>query len=102
MLTSYNQIKQEMLDEYDNLTEDAVHEIADSNCPIYYSEIIAEWQQLPSEYSDTWRDHGHEVTPETTITNLMAIDLYYYYLELANKAFAEISVEREDLELEEA
>lgn len=94
-LTTYNEIKQELLNEYEHATEDTCHEIADSNTPVYYSDIISEWQALPSEYSDTWREHGHETTPETTITQLMAVDLYYYYHELAYRAYQEIQDEKE-------
>jgi hypothetical protein len=97
-LKSYNEIKENMrLDwSYNNVDGDNLTEFADSLTPVYYSEIIGEWSGLPMEKSDTWREHGHEITIESTIINLMAIDLFYYYLELVNKAFDEIKSEEED------
>jgi len=97
-LKNYNEIKADMLLEWDynNLDGDRLEEHADSLTPVYYSDIMEEWRGLSMEQSDTWRDHGHEITPETTITSLMAIDLFYYYLEAVNKAYGEIKAEKEE------
>ncbi len=94
MLTSYEEIKRQLTEDYDreNLTEDVVYEIADNNVPVYYADTIAEWQALPSEYSDTWQGL-QEINGDTTITGLMNVDLYSYYLELTEKAYAEITGE---------
>lgn len=96
-LSTYNEIKQELLTEYEHATEDTCHEIADSNTPVYYSEIISEWQALPSEYSDTWQDYP--ITAMSSITQLMAIDLYNYYHGLAYRAYQEIQDELEEAAL---
>lgn len=93
MLITYEEIKENLLNDYDkeNLTEDVIHEVADNCCPVYYSDIISEWQALPSENSDTWQDYP--ITRDTTITSLMAVDLYEYYYQLADKAYREITEE---------
>jgi hypothetical protein len=100
-LTPYNELKADMLSDWENLDEDSLDEHADSLTPIYYSDIIEQWQGLTMEESDTWREHGHEITLETTITNLMAIDLFYYYLEAVNKAYEELKAEKEEKEEKE-
>lgn len=94
MLTSYEEIKRQLTEDYDreNLTEDVVYEIADNNVPVYYADTIEEWQLLPSEYSNTWQGL-QEINGDTTITSLMNVDLYNYYLELTEKAYAEITGE---------
>ena len=74
--------------------EDMVHELADSFVPVYYNEIIAEWQAMPHKYDNAWQELG--ASAKNTITQLMSIDLYLYYLDLTRKAFDEI-VESEDV-----
>jgi hypothetical protein len=101
-LTPYNQLKADMLSEWDNLDDDRLEEHADSLTPVYYSDIIEQWRGLTMEESDTWREHGHEITPETTITNLMAIDLFYYYSEAVNRAYEELKAEKQEQEDEGA
>lgn len=102
MLTSYTEIKQQLLDEWDTLDPDRLHEYADSNSPVYYSDIMREWAELPSEASDHWQEIGTEITPETTIFSLMSVDLFYYYLDQFERAYQQIREEKEELELEEA
>jgi hypothetical protein len=94
MLTSYEEIKRQITEDYDreNLTEDIVYEVADNNVPVYYADTIEEWQLLPGEHSNTWQGL-QEINEDTTITSLMNVDLYNYYLELAEKAYAEITEE---------
>jgi hypothetical protein len=92
-------IKQQMKDEfkteidkgYITLEEiqDNSGEWVDGYLPIYYNQIVEEWQKMPSEYND--RGHaelglGHEIT----IYNLMSLDLYVYYLDIFNEALAEL------------
>jgi hypothetical protein len=93
-LTTYEEIKRQLTEDYDreNLNEDVVYEIADNNVPVYYADTIEEWQLLPGEYSDTWQGL-QEINGDTTITSLMNVDLYNYYLELTEKAYAEITGE---------
>jgi hypothetical protein len=94
--TTFSEIKTQLLTEWDSLEEDRLSEVADSLTPIYHSEIIQEWQSLSMEESDTWRELGYEITPETTILNLMAIDLYHHYQAQVARAYEEIRSEREE------
>jgi hypothetical protein len=98
MLTTFEDIKQELLTAYDyeTLSEDTANEVADSNCPIYYSDIIKEWTELEGEFCDTWQDYP--ITQMSSITQLMTIDLYNYYYQLAYRAYEEIKTERGELE----
>jgi hypothetical protein len=57
--------------------EDSAHEYADGAVPIYYSDIVDTWQELPDEYSNSF----HEVTDTLPdrIEDLMKVDIYLYY-----------------------
>ena len=97
-LTNYGDIKQAILDEWERIQdnpypEDTLGEIADGYLPVYYNEIISEWQELPMEYTDMW----HDLAPEndSTICGLMTIDLYNYYRELASRAYSELLQDKE-------
>lgn len=57
------------------------HELADSEMPAYYSDIISEWKRLDTQDTDVWHDQA-VITKNTTICDLMQIDLYEYYLNL--------------------
>ena len=94
-LTTLSEMKQEILDNWaqfaDNAyPEDLLTEFADSALPVYYSDIIQEWQHMPSEFNDSWQEIG---VNEIKITNLMSMDLFNYYLHLANTAYSEICAE---------
>lgn len=93
-LTTYEEIKEEILNDWEDITEDDIHQIADGYVPVYYSEIIKEWQELPMEDTDTWRDFG--ISEDTTIFTLMGYDLFNYYYQLADKAFSEIKEEQDN------
>lgn len=98
MLTTYEEIRQQLLDEWQHISdtadmEDIATQYADGVTPIYYSDIISEWQKLPSEYCDEWQQIG--ASADSTITNLMQMDLYLYYLELCRKALDEITEEKQ-------
>ena len=65
--------------------------------PIYYNEIVQEWQEMPSEYNDRGSaELGH--MGETTIYGLMGLDLYLYYTDIFNEAIAELEEELENAE----
>jgi hypothetical protein len=98
MLTSYNEIKEELLEDWEHVTESRLYEYAESNTPVYYSAILKEWQELPSEDTDAWKDYGVAVTAETTIFDLMTADLNIYYQALTERAFEEITKQKEDSE----
>lgn len=100
LLTTYEEIKAELISEWEHLTESRLHEYAESNTPVYYSEIAKEWQALPMEHSDKWQEFGIEFTPDTTIFSLMTTDLHLYYMELVEKAFSEITEEKQKQENE--
>ena len=98
MLTPDNEIRQEILDEWQELEdtaypEDLIAEWADSQIPIYYGEIIEEWRDMPSSFSDTWQEYG--VSPDTTITDLMSLDLGNYYRTKYAEIYEEIKTEKE-------
>ena len=90
-LTTYEEIKEELLNDWDNISEDDIHQIADGYVPVYYGEIISEWQDLPMEHTDTWQDFG--INNDTSIFTLMGYDLFNYYYQLTDKAFSEIKSE---------
>jgi hypothetical protein len=100
LLTTYEEIKAELISEWEHLTESRLHEYAESNTPVYYSQIADEWKALPMEHSDRWQEYGIEFTPDTTIFSLMTTDLHLYYMELVQKAFEEITEEKQEEENE--
>lgn len=100
LLTTYEEIKAELLSEWEHLTESRLHEYAESNTPVYYSDIADEWKALPMEHSDAWKEYGVEFSPDTTIFSLMTTDLHLYYFGLVQKAFAEITEEKQTQEIE--
>ena len=97
-LATYEDIKQELLDDWEHVTESRLHEYAESNTPVYYSAIMREWQELPMEDTDAWKEYGLEITSETTIFSLMSADLNLYYQGLVEKAFEEITEEKVEQE----
>lgn len=61
----------------------------DGYLPIYYNQIVQEWQEMPSEYNDRGAaELGH--MGETTIYGLMSLDLYIYYSELFQEVLNEM------------
>lgn len=100
MLTTYNEIKAQLLNEWEHTTEERLHEVAESLTPVYYSDIAKEWQELPSESTDAWKEYGIEFTPEITIYNLMTTDLHLYYQGEVERAYNEIKTEKEEEEEE--
>jgi hypothetical protein len=99
MLTPDKDIRQEILDDWEQLEdttypEDLIAEWADSQIPIYYGEIIEEWRDMPSSFSDTWQEYG--VSPDTTITDLMSLDLGNYYRTKYTEIYEEIKSEKEE------
>lgn len=81
-LTTHAEIRSEIIDHLEQLREmgdpeDLLHELADSNTPIYYGEIIDQWHAMPSEYNDQWQEMG--MPENASITGLMQLDLCLYY-----------------------
>ena len=97
-LTTYYQIKAEILDNLEQLKEmadptDLLLELADSNTPVYYSAIISEWQEMPYDYDDRWQELGTDGS--ASIMTLMQIDLGIYYEEQFLEVWREIEEETE-------
>ena len=98
-LTTRAQIKAEILDHLEQLKEspypeDLLNELADSNTPIYYSDIISEWQEMPSEFDNGWKMFGFDESFESGgIYSLMGIDLQLYYQQQFLEIWEEVKSE---------
>jgi hypothetical protein len=68
------------------------HEGIDGYLPVYYNEIVRQWQDLPSEYNDRGRAELG-AGDDFTIYSLMSLDLYLYYTDLFNEVIAELEGE---------
>tara|TARA_R110002110_G_scaffold175779_3_gene379531 strand:+ start:950 stop:1261 length:312 start_codon:yes stop_codon:yes gene_type:complete len=95
-MTTRAEIRSEIIDHLEQLkqmphTEELISELADSNTPIYYGEIIDQWHVMPSEYDDRWKElHQAE---DKTITDLMQTDLALYYYEQFLEVWEEVKSE---------
>jgi hypothetical protein len=100
------QIKEQMKDEFKteisggsdlDTIRDNSGEWIDGYLPVYYNQIVEEWQKMPSDYNDRGAQElgmGQEVT----IYNLMSLDLFLYYSDIFNKAIEELEEELENAE----
>ena len=102
MLTTRDEIRTRILDEIDEISKadfviDQLESLADSECPIYYGDIITEWMELPDEDSNQF---GEIMTPNenTTIYDLMSADLWLYYKREFLSVYNEILDEQESEE----
>ena len=109
MYMDNSDIKSDILDNWERLKEsphpeDWLTEMAESACPVYYSDILKDWQEMPSEFNDSWQENGIPTTEKTTIFGLMGWDLYFYYDSEYRRIFAEVrhDKEQESEELENA
>lgn len=98
MLTTFTEIKQEIDNDWHLLADnqyptDLLSEWADSTCPIYNNEIIAEWTEMPSEFDNFWQEYGE--AGNRGIVELMQVDLYNYYQHLYNRAYNELADEKD-------
>ena len=96
-LATHNEIKQTIRDDWaqfaDNpYPEELLNEFADSALPIYYSEIISEWQEMPSEFDNVWAEEGYT---SDSITALMSYDLENYYRHQYHSIYNELAEEME-------
>jgi hypothetical protein len=99
-MSTYPEIKKQLLDEWEHITEDDLPEIADGLVPVYYSGILEEWRDLSMSDTDTWQETLGDLTQETTIFNLMSCDLYNYYMKEVAEAYREIEEEKQEQENE--
>jgi len=96
-------IKQQMKDEFKTeidkgyITLEEIQENSgewvDGYVPVYYNQIVEEWQKMPSEYNDRGQAELGHLEQETTIYNLMSLDLYLYYTDIFNSAISELEDE---------
>jgi hypothetical protein len=89
-LTSEQDIRQIITTDYEKRTFDKMcdlqGEITDSVMPIYYGDIIGEWQAMPNEYDNAGViEYGLPEPEKITVYKLMELDLYHYYSDLVAK-----------------
>lgn len=99
------EIRREIIENWQQLTDtaypsDLLTEWAGSTVPVYYHQIISDWQEMPNEFTDSWEEFG--LPQEVTITGLMSMDLFNYYLNRYTAIYSEIKEEMEESELENA
>jgi hypothetical protein len=97
MNMDYSDIKADLLDNWAHFADmpycqDLITELAESAIPIYYSQIIKDWQEMPNEYTDSWKETT-EATNDSTIYSLMGVDLYNYYQDTYRQVYAELKQE---------
>lgn len=92
MRFTYQEIKKELTDNWQEIADNTdLNQWADGFVPVYNHEIITDWQEMPNEFTDSWKDYG--ASPDNGIIHLMMIDLYAYYLDQTEKAYEEIKAE---------
>lgn len=97
MYFTREEIKRELVSHREEITEDNLPEWADGFVPVYYSDILKDWTEMPSEYADQWKEYGYDTQRnDGGIMNLMQIDLVFYYLQLTQEVWEEIQNEREE------
>lgn len=84
MYFNYSEIYKELTDNWQQIQEaaypeDLITEFSDSATPIYYSDILKDWQEMPAEFNDAWQDQLGGQVGELSIMQLMQIDLFEYY-----------------------
>lgn len=99
-MATYREIKKQLLDEWEHITEDSVYNIADELVPIYHSETLEQWRALSMDETDTWQETFSDFSPDTTIFSLMQIDLFNHYIKEVEEAIAEITKEKQEQENE--
>lgn len=87
-LSEYYKSIDEMIEDEDNELQDHMHEIADGNVDIYYSDI---YKSLPDyvDYIEQARDEGL-ITGTETIDKQIQIGQYVKYLEDINEEYQAI------------
>ena len=71
--------------------EALAHEITDGIVPVYYSDIIGEWQAMSAEFDgEGVARYGLPEEKEINVYKLMSLDLYAYYYDLTREAIEEL------------
>lgn len=95
-LTSKADITEIIKTDYSDKTFDELsdlqHEIVDGIMPIYNSDIIGEWQAMPSDYDgEGVNQYGLPEPDRITVYRLMELDLYAYYSDLVAELIWELT-----------
>ena len=102
------EIRRDLLENWQQLSESTypfvpLGEWADNAVPVYYNQIISDWQEMPSEFDNAWQEIADSDWVATaSITALMAVDLSEYYQSRFAAIYQEIKEELEESELENA
>ena len=99
MYTTRETIKAELLENAEQIEQDTdrLSEWVDGYCPVYYSDTLKDWTEMPSDYCDRWKELGYDANRnDGGILQLMAVDVWFYYDELTREVWAEIEEEREE------
>lgn len=85
-------ITKEILSTWDYLMdnkypEDILNVLAYSAVPTYNNEIISDWQLMPNEYDDSWKELVNLKDPTLGIIDLMKIDLENYYRDIYREIY---------------
>jgi len=78
---------------------DSLNELVDSYLPVYYGEIIKEWQEMPSEYDNRGAEELG-ASDGAGIQDLMQLDLYLYYSDQVH-TYAQEYAKENDINLDE-
>lgn len=65
--------------------EDVITGLADSETPLMYSDILAEWLELDNDSTDRWQELGYN--GQERIYDLMQVDIYLYYQDQFSQAW---------------
>jgi hypothetical protein len=100
MRMNYTDIKNDILEHWEQIdadySDELLNQLADSALPIYYGDIISDWQQMPNEFTDSWQEFYEATGADGKgITELMTIDLWNYYVAEYNRIYNEIIEEKE-------
>jgi len=101
MRFSSEEIRQMIIEEKKEVTSSGTYlsdyttEMTDGILPIYYHEIISDWQHMPAEFCESGRELCNV---ESTITDRMTADLFHYYLDLVETELTKLLNEWEEEE----
>ena len=77
-------------------------ELADGFVPVYNHEIIKDWQEMPAEFDDQWKEYGYDThRNEGGIVRLMQVDLMFYYLQTTQEIYRDLKDQEASLITEE-